>query len=123
PDMVPPWDTALRERWYQQQRDYWNEQRRERETERARQDRAWWRRYHAHLNSPAWQAIRAKVLARAEGRCEGCGERHAREVHHLTYEHMGHEFLFELVALCSPCHRRLHPESADEPTLVLSQPT
>ena len=30
------------------------------------------------------------------------------QCHHLTYENVGEEFLFELVALCSDCHERLH---------------
>ena len=64
--------------------------------------------YRRYLASDAWQRRRSRVLQRAGGRCEGCGEHPATEVHHLTYDHVGDEFLFELVALCSECHRRIH---------------
>jgi hypothetical protein len=32
----------------------------------------------------------------------------AREVHHRTYQHVGEEFLYELLALCHGCHDRGH---------------
>lgn len=66
--------------------------------------------YEAYLRTPAWIDRRDRVMVRAEGWCEGCGLRPATEVHHLTYKHLFAEFLFELVALCEPCHRRVHPE-------------
>lgn len=69
---------------------------------------AWRTWYAAYLRSAAWSAIRAKVIRRAKGLCEGCGEARASDVHHLTYAHVGAEFLFELVALCRACHVRWH---------------
>jgi hypothetical protein len=68
--------------------------------------------YGEYLNSEAWAKRRKLVLNRARGTCEGCGEAAATEVHHTSYEHVGNEFLFELVALCEPCHDRFH--HADE---------
>jgi hypothetical protein len=32
--------------------------------------------------------------------------------HHLAYKHVGHEFLFELAALCLECHARVHSINA-----------
>jgi hypothetical protein len=64
--------------------------------------------YRKYLKSEAWKAKREKVLDRANNWCEGCRERPAEEVHHLTYEHRFYEFLFELVALCPPCHSLIH---------------
>lgn len=69
-------------------------------------------RYAAYLGSAVWADRRRLVLARCKGMCEGCGTRKAVEVHHLTYEHVFDEFLFELVGLCKPCHDRVH---ADQP--------
>lgn len=67
--------------------------------------------YKVHLNSDKWRlVIRPKVLKRANGICEGCLERPATQVHHFTYDHLGDEFMFELAALCGPCHDRLHPK-------------
>jgi hypothetical protein len=64
--------------------------------------------YDEYLQSPEWKAIRAKIMNRSGGKCEGCIEGRATQVHHLTYKHIYHEFAFELVALCDGCHERIH---------------
>jgi hypothetical protein len=66
--------------------------------------------YPEYLRSGAWKQLRDKVLKRASGECEGCGTAKAVQVHHLRYAHIGHEFLWELVAVCIACHERVHPE-------------
>lgn len=48
------------------------------------------------------------MLTRDNYLCQGCRVRRATQVHHLTYDHVGNEFLFELVAICETCHTRLH---------------
>lgn len=65
--------------------------------------------YSIYLHSPEWKAKRTKVLERAGGICEGCGDAPAVEVHHLTYERIYNEMLFDLVAVCRGCHDQLHP--------------
>jgi hypothetical protein len=65
--------------------------------------------YENYLQSPQWKIKRAKVLKRANGTCEGCGENKAVEVHHLTYDRIYNEMLFDLVAVCKSCHDQLHP--------------
>lgn len=83
------------------------EQRREREQQEK--DAAWHARHHAHVTSDKWRLdICPQVMRRCDGWCEGCGTRRATQVHHKTYEHLGDEFLFELLALCERCHERLH---------------
>lgn len=72
------------------------------------------REYLEYLESDAWKRRRDKVLNRADGTCEGCLENEATVVHHLTYEHMFDELLFELVALCSKCHDRCHGTEGNE---------
>ena len=67
--------------------------------------------YVRYLNSQAWAAKRAEILARADGLCEECGatlEPGEAEVHHLSYERVGRELPEDLVALCPGCHRRAH---------------
>jgi uncharacterized protein with PIN domain len=72
------------------------------------------RKYDIYLTTPSWQAKRAKVLRRAGGLCEACLERKATQVHHLTYDHIFEEFMFELVAVCDECHARLHADKHDD---------
>lgn len=64
--------------------------------------------YTTHLQSEKWARTRRLVLLRANHRCEKCGEATARQVHHLTYEHLGDEPLEDLVAVCIPCHQAIH---------------
>lgn len=64
--------------------------------------------YQDYLRSPQWKRKAAAIMERAGGKCEGCLSRAAEEVHHTTYAHIYNEFAFQLLALCSPCHRRYH---------------
>lgn len=66
------------------------------------------RAYDEYMQSPEWKAIRALVFERSSGICEGCRRRKAVHVHHLTYDHFGAEFLWELAAVCLTCHERYH---------------
>lgn len=66
--------------------------------------------YAAYRRTAKWQTKRSKVMRRANGLCEGCLEAPATVVHHMTYANIGDELLFQLVALCHPCHARAHPE-------------
>jgi 5-methylcytosine-specific restriction endonuclease McrA len=52
--------------------------------------------------------MRNRVIKRDGGLCRGCSEAPATQVHHLTYEHIGNEFDWELVAICRRCHQRYH---------------
>lgn len=59
--------------------------------------------YTSYMQSPAWQRKRLQILNRSGGRCETCG-RAATQVHHLTYERLGNEYMSDLLAVCEPCH-------------------
>lgn len=63
--------------------------------------------YQEYLRSQQWATLRRLVLERAGGKCEGCG-RTAHNIHHMSYDHIYEEFLFELIALCRDCHERWH---------------
>jgi hypothetical protein len=64
--------------------------------------------YSEYLLTPEWRAKREKVMARCKGVCEGCSVRPASQVHHLSYAHVGNEFLWELVGICNECHNQVH---------------
>lgn len=76
---------------------------------KAALDEAWNKYYNAYLQTQEWRTKREAVLRRGNGVCEGCGRSMAEHVHHRTYENLGDEFLFELVALCRNCHQKIHP--------------
>lgn len=64
--------------------------------------------YSSYLLSDEWKQKRHLVLSRCGEVCEGCGNREATEVHHITYSHIYDEFLFQLLGLCAACHKRWH---------------
>ena len=66
--------------------------------------KAWWDKYNSYLSSQTWNLKRNKVFARDRGTCQACMSRKAEEVHHLTYDHVFNEPLFDLVAVCKECH-------------------
>jgi hypothetical protein len=78
--------------------------------------------YRQHLKSKQWRLLRERALRRAAGRCENptCPSSSAvgLEVHHETYERLGHERLGDVVVLCRGCHRerggKLHARARRE---------
>jgi hypothetical protein len=68
-----------------------------------------WRHwYRLYLKSSSWAQKRSLVMKRCDALCEGCRSAPATQVHHKTYDHVGYEFLFELIGICRDCHARFH---------------
>ena len=77
----------------------------------------WWELYNQYLASPEWNSKKIRVRARDYGRCQLCRSDSFLEVHHLTYNRVGDEALFDLVTLCRHCHEQeevLKKESKNE---------
>ena len=68
---------------------------------------SWWSKYGAYLKSSQWLALRRAVLDRDNGKCQACLSEKATEVHHLTYDHVFNEPLFDLVSVCEGCHAKI----------------
>ncbi len=95
-----------REKWQEQAQQYTDQYKRWRE-QAERQRRA---QYAEFLLTPAWATLRDKVITRAGGVREACGEQPATTAHHLHYR-CGHAPpLWLLKAVCRPCHERLHAD-------------
>jgi 5-methylcytosine-specific restriction endonuclease McrA len=113
PDRVPDHDPTLAKR-FAEDRDRRCAAVNQKHVRLQKAEKAeWWRWYDRYLKTPDWLRKRDLVFARANGICEGCGVRPAEQVHHRTYDHVGNEFLFELVALCGACHDRIHDEKQE----------
>lgn len=63
--------------------------------------------YDKYLQTTAWKLKRDNALISANWRCKECGDE-ATDVHHVTYDRLGHEEPDDLVALCIPCHMKAH---------------
>ncbi len=111
-ELAPMFDDALRVAGEKVREQYWLERsaaaRAAIELQQHQKNADWNRRYQAHLLSEKWRRLRVKVFARSKGMCEGCADRHAEQVHHLTYDRMGNEMLFDLAAVCRHCHEEIH---------------
>jgi len=64
--------------------------------------------YSEYIKSDAWKVRRLRALALAENRCQVCNSPNAPQVHHRTYERLGHERDADLIVLCRDCHRLFH---------------
>lgn len=74
--------------------------------------------YKRYLASREWALLKRQVRERSAGRCERCRNADMDEVHHLTYQHVGHERLYELQAVCRPCHEFLSAVSDVDPKTI-----
>lgn len=90
----------------------------DRET-RARRENAAPVDYQVYLLSRRWRATRNRALRLAHFTCQRCGSRRRLEVHHRTYERLGHELDRDLEVVCFSCHNEHHlQESATTSTGV-----
>lgn len=64
--------------------------------------------YQEYLASPKWAVKRKAVFDRDSNICQACLSREATEVHHLTYDRIFEEPMFDLVSICRECHEKLH---------------
>jgi hypothetical protein len=70
--------------------------------------------YYDYLQTEPWRAKSRMVLQR-DPVCQACGEAPSEQAHHLTYDRIYREPLFDLVGVCRPCHASLHRrEKLDE---------
>jgi 5-methylcytosine-specific restriction endonuclease McrA len=58
--------------------------------------------------SDKWRALRDNILARNNYHCEVCGKFPAHTAHHTTYQYGLDAPPDTLMAVCDPCHKRLH---------------
>lgn len=68
--------------------------------------------YKRYLRTQNWQKLRFEVLKRSGGKCERCGYQpwkpNGLQIHHLSYDRVGHESLEDLIAICPRCHMEIH---------------
>jgi len=66
-----------------------------------------WNEYDNYLNSDKWKLKRKKVLERDNYLCQACLTSKAQEIHHLTYENIYDEPLYQLISVCKRCHDKI----------------
>jgi len=86
---------------------FYTDQQKARQAEWQEQQKEWFVGYNQYLRSDAWKSKRERVLKRDNNLCQACLKAIATEIHHLTYRHVFNEPLFDLVAICNPCHVKI----------------
>lgn len=66
--------------------------------------------YNRYLNSDKWKLKREKVFERDKNLCQACLTNKATQVHHLTYQNIYDEPLFELISVCARCHDKIESQ-------------
>lgn len=64
--------------------------------------------YAEYLQSDVWKSKAAHARERDCNRCRLCNSPDNLQVHHRTYERIGHELLDDLTTLCDECHELYH---------------
>jgi hypothetical protein len=77
--------------------------------QKIKNDQAW-DRYNDYLNSDKWRFKRKKVLERDNYLCQACLTNEAQEVHHLSYNNIFDEPLYELISVCKRCHIKIEEQ-------------
>lgn len=74
-----------------------------------------WSLYSEYMKSEAWAQTRTRVYENKGRECTAklhvC-EKEATQVHHISYDHIGREPLWELTPICSACHDAIHDRDA-----------
>ena len=109
--VLPEWDLALSAA---REAEVEEERLQERQAKRAA--------YQAYLGSEEWQVRRQKVLRR-DPVCRACEEAKSEQVHHLTYERIFREPLFDLVGVCRACHQGIHRVSDLQEAVDRAEPS
>lgn len=105
---TPDIDIGALQSWIAHDREQWDRGRLDRQKIEQQRQIEWRANYEGYLQSEKWMLKREAVFERCDGVCEGCRVKKATAVHHLTYDHMGDELLWELAAVCRDCHERAH---------------
>lgn len=71
--------------------------------------------YQTYLASREWRLKRKEVIEGNDGLCYRCLSAPIDDVHHLTYERVGHEDTEDLIGVCRPCHEYLAARRDDDP--------
>jgi len=64
--------------------------------------------YEQYIHSEEWDRKRQWALTYWGYKCATCFTSNNLEVHHRTYERLGHELITDLIVLCDDCHGKFH---------------
>lgn len=69
--------------------------------------------YKQYLESDEWKVKREERLEKDGHRCVCCNSSDNLNVHHITYDRLKNESIYDLITLCRDCHEKLHKIQRD----------
>jgi len=116
-DRLPTFNQALVDRWETYRRQVWEKQNDDRaaayQAKQEQERQQFFAEYAIYLQSPHWESVRRRTIARDQFTCQLCQRRvevNTAHVHHLsyaTYNQVGQSLPAECVTLCRSCHERI----------------
>lgn len=74
--------------------------------------------YNEYIKSNEWKEKKRTRLEKDNYVCQDCKKSSiALDVHHITYDRLGNEDIFDIVSLCRHCHESLHRRNGDSAAL------
>jgi hypothetical protein len=79
--------------------------------------------YTAYIHSPEWRSLCREIYAERGHVCEMCGRTDtATDMHHKTYDRLGHELKSDLMIVCHDvCHPRADRERVEREARRIAQ--
>lgn len=70
--------------------------------------------YDEYMLSEEWAKVSEEAKERAGYCCQLCNSSYYLQVHHRTYENIGHELPGDLTVLCRTCHQEYHAREREK---------
>lgn len=64
--------------------------------------------YSKYIVSESWKNFTKRFYKKNKKECASCSGKTEIDIHHMTYERLGHELMEDVVALCNDCHFSFH---------------
>jgi phage terminase large subunit GpA-like protein len=64
--------------------------------------------YSKYLRSQDWKDRRTVLADQWNNKCACCGGNNILQLHHLNYDSLGTETIYDVVLLCKGCHCDIH---------------
>jgi len=103
-ERLPDFNKELETQYYERKRE---KSIKEWESKRLEKRQEFFDEYQVYLQSEKWKTKRLKVLERDNYKCKACESNKATQVHHMSYEFVYDEPLFDLISVCKRCHDKI----------------
>ena len=110
---APDYDEKITNAWDEKIKEYYNFDGVRRQKEFEAKKESFREALAEYYQSEEWirkRGLRHRLNEKLfNGLCEMCFGQSATTIHHMTYDRLYNEWIFDLAAICQDCHASLHP--------------